>query len=87
MTLVIYDIESDRARRKVADACLDYGLLRIQYSAFRGDLNHNRRKELELRVSELLTEKEGNVQFYPICEKDMRLAKELDFPLDGKGAG
>jgi len=30
-TLLIYDIPSDRLRGKVANACLDYGLERIQY--------------------------------------------------------
>jgi hypothetical protein len=37
-SLLIYDIPDDRARQKVADACLDYGLERIQYSAFLGEL-------------------------------------------------
>ena len=33
---LIYDIAHDGVRTKVADACLDYGLQRIQYSAFFG---------------------------------------------------
>ena len=37
-SLLIYDIPDDRARQKIADACLDYGLQRIQYSAFLGEL-------------------------------------------------
>jgi len=32
--IVIYDIVDDGLRSKVADTCLDYGLARIQYSAF-----------------------------------------------------
>ena len=36
--LLIYDISHDGVRTKVADACLDYGLERIQYSAFLGSL-------------------------------------------------
>jgi CRISPR-associated protein Cas2 len=36
--LVIYDIPHDGTRGKVADMCLDYGLDRIQYSAFTGQL-------------------------------------------------
>ena len=35
-TILIYDIPDDRLRSKVADACLEYGLDRIQYSAFLG---------------------------------------------------
>jgi len=83
-TIVIYDITCDRTRQKVAEACLDYGLVRIQYSAFRGRLNYNRRQELELRLRRLMQDTEGNIQFYPICEKDLRLAKELEFPLDAQ---
>jgi hypothetical protein len=32
--LVVYDISNDAIRGKVADDCLDYGLSRIQPSAF-----------------------------------------------------
>lgn len=34
--LLIYDIENDRVRGKIADACIDYGLDRVQFSAFVG---------------------------------------------------
>ena len=36
--LLIYDIPDDRKRTKIADICLDYGLDRIQYSAFSGNI-------------------------------------------------
>jgi len=32
--VLIYDIENDRLRTRIADACMDYGLERIQFSAF-----------------------------------------------------
>jgi len=76
-TLVIYDIPDDRDRDKVAEACKDYGLRRIQWSAFIGDLNHNRREELEKRLRKTLGNKEGNIQIYPICDKDLRLRREI----------
>ncbi|MGB9880221.1 MAG: CRISPR-associated endonuclease Cas2, partial [Anaerolineae bacterium] len=34
--VVVYDIPDDRVRARVADVCLDYGLERIQFSAFQG---------------------------------------------------
>ncbi|MCP4358853.1 MAG: CRISPR-associated endonuclease Cas2 [Chloroflexi bacterium] len=68
--LLIYDIPNDRIRTKVADACLDYGLDRIQYSAFSGDISRNYQEELFLKVCELLAKKEGNVQLIPVCGKD-----------------
>ena len=49
-TLVIYDIVEDRIRTRIADTCLDFGLIRIQYSAFAGLLNRNKREELFLRL-------------------------------------
>lgn len=70
--LVIYDIPEDRLRSKVADVCLDYGLERIQYSAFLGELSRNRTQEMLLKMQRLLSKKEGQVQCFPICQKDLR---------------
>jgi len=36
--ILVYDIPDDGKRTKIADVCLDYGLDRIQYSAFVGKL-------------------------------------------------
>ncbi|MEW5980226.1 MAG: CRISPR-associated endonuclease Cas2 [Acidobacteriota bacterium] len=49
-TLVIYDVEDDWARLRVAEACKDFGLERIQYSCFRGPLSRNKREELYERM-------------------------------------
>jgi CRISPR-associated protein Cas2 len=47
--LLIYDIPHDGARQKVADACLDHGLERIQYSAFVGELSRaHQRSNIQL---------------------------------------
>ncbi len=77
-TLVIYDIPDDRIRDRMATACKDYGLVRIQYSAFLGELNHNRREELAYRLRHTLGRNEGNVQLFPICDKDVRLRVEIE---------
>lgn len=75
--LLVYDIPDDRVRTKVADICLDYGLERIQYSSFLGELNHNRQEEIMQKIRRKLGKKEGNIQLFPICRKDMRLKKEV----------
>lgn len=72
-TLVIYDIPSTKIRTKIAEACLDYGLDRIQWSAFLGDINHNRREELEAKLRKVLGRRAGNIQLIPVCEKDLGL--------------
>lgn len=76
-TLVIYDIPDDKIRNKIGVACKDYGLARIQYSAFIGDINHNRRDELYQRLRRTLGGNEGNIQLYPLCDKDIRLKREI----------
>jgi CRISPR-associated protein Cas2 len=68
--LLIYDIPDDRKRAKVADACLDYGLDRVQYSAFCGDISRNHQEELFLKVKKLLGKKPGNIQLIPLCSAD-----------------
>lgn len=75
--LLIYDIVSDKIRNKVADICLDYGLERIQYSAFLGELNHNRQQEILQKIKRKMGKNEGNIQLFPICDKDLRLRQEV----------
>ena len=77
VTLVVYDIPDDRLRNQVADACKDAGLVRIQYSAFAGYLTHARRSELELRMRRILGTAPANIRFFPLCEKDLALAREV----------
>ena len=77
-TLIIYDIEEDKIRNKTAEFCKDYGLKRIQYSAFQGDMNRNRREELYLKLRKLLGENKGNIQIFPICEKDLAMRKKVE---------
>lgn len=67
--LVIYDIPDDRARQRIADACLDYGLQRIQYSAFSGDLSRTHQRALLSEIRQRLGAREGNVQLFPLDEQ------------------
>ena len=76
--VLIYDIENDRLRTRVADVCLDYGLVRIQFSAFFGKLNRNRRQELALRVQNELGGENGRVRIIPVCEQDLKDMWVLD---------
>jgi len=76
-TLVMYDIEDDRIRHRISEACLDYGLERIQFSVFRGKLNRNKREELLMRLTQTLGEDPGKILIQPMCEEDFRSALEL----------
>ena len=66
--LVLYDIPDDRLRGKVADVCLDYGLERIQYSAFAGELGGVHQRELVLKVGRVLGREPAKVRFLSLDE-------------------
>ena len=71
-TYVLYDIPDDTIRTKIAEVCKDYGLERIQFSAFCGSLTRNKREELFLRLGDVLGERPGKILLQPVCEKDTR---------------
>jgi CRISPR-associated protein Cas2 len=77
--LLIYDITDDRARTRVADLCLDYGLERIQYSAFWGNLPRTLQEELLLKIQRVLQDKSADVRLIPLCEHDLERSKQLIF--------
>ncbi len=75
--LLVYDITNDRKRAKVADACQDYGLDRIQYSAFLGRLSRNHQDELMLKIKKIVGKSACKIMLVPICDSDW--AKRLEF--------
>lgn len=82
--LLVYDISDDRTRTRVADACLDYGLDRIQYSAFLGTLARTHQEELMLKIRRLVRRHGGNVQLFPVCARDWAERQVID--LQPRGA-
>lgn len=74
---VFYDIEGDAIRGRVADACKDYGLGRIQFSGFSGSLGKNKREELFLKLSHIIGDHAGKILMLPVCEKDINTRKEI----------
>jgi len=77
--LVVYDISEDKLRAKVADMCLDYGLDRIQYSAYVGRLARSHIEELALRIKRRIGRAQGaKVQIFSICERDWD--EHIDIP-------
>lgn len=75
--LVVYDVPDDRKRAKIADACLDYGLDRIQYSAFLGSLLPTQQQELMLKIQKILGRKPGDIQLFPLCAEDWAKRKVI----------
>ncbi|MCL7388063.1 MAG: CRISPR-associated endonuclease Cas2 [Thaumarchaeota archaeon] len=79
-TLVIYDITDDMLRLRIAEACKEFGLVRIQKSAFLGRIDFQRRKGLRHRLKEVLGNNPGNIQIFLICEADMRFREMIGEP-------
>jgi CRISPR-associated protein Cas2 len=77
MLLVIYDIPNDRIRGKIADICLDYGLKRIQYSAFRGQLSRTHSEELMLKLKRTLGRHQGIIQSFSLCQDCLKKGTTL----------
>jgi CRISPR-associated protein Cas2 len=73
--LVIYDISDDKARHKISETCLDYGLDRQQYSVFTGLLKPTHLRELAKVLGSLCTE--GQIALIPIAADDWQRRIEL----------
>jgi len=59
-------------RALVAETLKDYGLQRIQYSAFIGDLRHDELNSLLVDLKNLIKDLTENVQLYPLCDTEKR---------------
>jgi CRISPR-associated protein Cas2 len=88
LTLVMYDIEDDRIRLRIAEDCKDAGLERVQYSVFRGRLSRTHRGDLAAKLVDRLGSSRGRILIVSICEKDIRDMREfVNDMLDGWPAG
>lgn len=85
--LLFYDISDDRKRTKIADICLDFGLDRIQFSAFSGWLLPAQQEELFLKLKKLLGKKEGNIQMFSICAEDWKKRRIIEQKGTGNDKG
>lgn len=52
---VIYDITDNRTRSRTSSKCKNYGLTRVQKSAFLGELTKNRAEMLAIELKETIT--------------------------------
>ncbi len=59
LTIVAFDIPSDKVRHRLGEVCKDYGLTRAQWSLFEGPMTRNRREELWARLLKMLTTAKG----------------------------
>jgi CRISPR-associated protein Cas2 len=78
--LIIYDITDDNLRTLVAESLKDYGLQRIQYSAFIGELRRNKLNSLIVDLKKLIKDLVENVQIYPLCKTCFKGRRQIGKP-------
>mgnify|MGYP000589584965 CR=1 FL=1 len=91
--MVIYDITDDALRSRVALKLEDYGLERIQYSAFMGRLKRYLLNSLIEDIKAILRSKKANlgekrnVQIFPLFEVNLKARIIIDAGYGGRGGG
>jgi len=74
-TLVFYDISDNKRRSRLRDHLRSYGLRRIQYSGFVGDMNPHDREVLAIEVRRFIHEERDSIYIVPLCDRCVRLCK------------
>jgi len=69
---IIYDIVDNKTRTKIARACKNKGLYRVQKSAFLGTLNKNQIDELKIICQDMINPEKDSVYIFPMCEDDFK---------------
>jgi len=81
---IIYDIVDDKTRGRIAKACKNKGLYRVQKSAFLGTLNRNQIDELKMMCEDIINGEEDSVYIFPMCEDDFKKVRLLGQAFDKK---
>lgn len=79
---VMYDIKEDRSRTKIAKACQQSGLYRVQYSVFLGTIEADRKDSLQLQIEELMDEEEDSVYIFPMSKDELKATELLGQAFD-----
>ncbi len=84
ITWVLYDIENDKARTKVAKLCKQAGLYRVQYSVFLGSVNSNEKDTLQLQIGALINDEKDKVYIFPMSRAELQSTVLLGQAFDKK---
>ncbi len=66
-----YDIpqEENAVRLRIAAILKNYGLERLQYSVFIGQLTPNQAETVSMRLADVTESIEADVRMFPICDR------------------
>ncbi len=81
---ILYDIQSDKARGKVAKACLQAGLYRVQYSVFLGTIEKSEKDALALRIEDLINKEKDKCYIFPMSKDELKQTVLLGQAFDEK---
>ncbi len=81
---VIYDIESDKARNRVAKYCKQSGLYRVQLSVFIGNISPSDKDALSLQIEAEINADRDKVYMFPITREGMQQIVLLGQAFDKK---
>jgi len=71
--LVVYDITDDSLRLKIAEILKDMGLIRIQKSAFIGEMTSQEREDMEEVLRRQSLGPSDRIDVFPICDRDLKI--------------
>jgi CRISPR-associated protein Cas2 len=81
---IMYDIEIDKSRTKVAKLCKQAGLYRVQFSVFLGTLDANQKDTLQLQIENLIDEETDSVYIFPMSKSELQATVLLGKAFDKK---
>jgi CRISPR-associated protein Cas2 len=84
ITWVLYDIQNDRARNRVAKICKQAGLYRVQYSCFLGTLDEQELDTLELQIEPEINPDTDKVYIFPMSRNELKTTVLLGQAFDKK---
>lgn len=67
LTVIAYDIASDRRRDKVSTFLEDHGT-RVNYSVFECDLERSEFEQLQAQLADMINTRKDQILFYRLCE-------------------
>lgn len=79
---VIYDISDNIKRNLVIKRCKNYGLYRVQKSAFLGDLNRNEIESIALECEDIINPETDSLYIFPMCGDDFKKVRLLGKAFD-----
>ncbi|MFK7934863.1 MAG: CRISPR-associated endonuclease Cas2 [Saprospiraceae bacterium] len=81
---IMYDIEVDKARTKIAKHCKQAGLYRVQYSVFLGKVESNDLDTLQLQIEALMNPDRDRVYIFPMSKDELQNTVLLGQAFDRK---